>query len=352
MNESPPEPEAFPTTGVLARCGRWGGRIAMTLCDFVAIAAGAIALFAFTASISWAADLCCQFRVQLAMFLIPTTVFYWVCKRGTVAWWLLVCTIVNLLPLMPYLVPKAPVPTANAIASADANVTRVMLLNVLQGNRHHDKVVAYIHEHTPDIFIALEADQERTKGLKPIWSSYPHRHIIDDRGTSSVAAYSRIPFDSVHVHHSTRHRLPTLELNVTLNQKPMQIFATHPYVPLTQETARMRNQQLDELEDMLGPSGERILLGDFNCVPWSPHFTDLLSGTGLTPAGYGSGLWPTWYRRARAYGPLRNTWVFALKLDHVLLSDDLQVIHHHVGPCLGSDHRPVTVDFVRVNTSP
>ena len=108
----------------------------------------------------------------------------------------------------------------------------------------------------------------------------------------------------------------------------------------------MRNEQFDEIEYMLNEAGSRILLGDFNCVPWSPHLADVIRNAELKPAGYGTGLRPTWYRRARAYGPLRQTWIFALKLDHVLLSHDLAVINHRIGPCLGSDHRPVMVDFV------
>jgi endonuclease/exonuclease/phosphatase (EEP) superfamily protein YafD len=220
-----------------------------------------------------------------------------------------------------------------------------MMMNLLQGNRHHDDVVDYVQTHDPDLFIAIEADHAWTEGLKPIHSMFPHRYVIDDRGTSSIAAYSRIPFDSIDVHYSTKRKLPSLDMHVTIDQQPIRIFATHPYIPLTREKASMRNEQLDEVESLLSEAGPRILLGDFNCAPWSPHFVDVLRNTRLTPAGYGTGLRPTWYRRARAYGPLRQTWIFALKLDHMLLSDDLAVVDYWIGPCLGSDHRPVVVDF-------
>lgn len=318
----------------------------LNLSDFVVVAVGAIALFAFAARFSWAADLCCQFRVQLLMFLAPATIVYWIGRRGGIAWWVLMCTVANLMPLLPYVVPKADVD-----ANPRGQMTRVMVLNVLKSNKHYEDVVNYVREHDPDIFITLEADQDWTEGLKPTRSSYPHCHIVDDRGTSSIAVYSRIPFDSVDVHYSTRHKLPSLDLSFTIDQQPIHIFATHPYVPLTQETARMRNEQLSEIAYLMNHGGSRVLLGDFNCTPWSPHFVDLLKGTGMTPAGYGRGLRPTWYRRARAYGPLRQTWVFALKLDHVLLSSDLAVVDHQIGPCLGSDHRPVIVDFVRMQSS-
>jgi endonuclease/exonuclease/phosphatase (EEP) superfamily protein YafD len=350
MNTPKEQPDIAkqPPAGQLVSGFWFVAKLFVTVGDVVAVFFGAIAIFAFAARFSWAADLCCQFRVQLLMILAVANFVYWIWRRGKIAHWVLICFIANLLPLSPYLIPNL---SADANVTATARVTRIMTFNLLQGNQHHDEVVDYVTENAPDVFVALESDQEWTDGLRPLHSIYPHRHIIDGRGTSSIAVYSLLPLESVDVHLSTRRRLPSLDLGVTVDGSPIRIFATHPCIPLTPEKARMRNEQLDEIESMLDHAGPRILLGDFNCVPWSPHFADLLTKTDLQPAGYGRGLRPTWYRRARAYGPLRQTWIFALKLDHVLLSPDLTVIDHRIGPCLGSDHRPVTVDFVVGSTS-
>ena len=339
---SPPPPSTGIVAGFARKVAWWLG----LLSDISLAAVGAIAVFAFAARFSWAADICCQFRVQLLMILAPAAIVYWIWWRGTIAWWLLMCAVANLLPLLPYVVP-----TANPQSSTDTQVTRIMMLNLLQGNQHYDEVVDFVKTHDPDLFVAIEADYEWTEGLQPIQSMFPHRHIVDDRGTSSIAVYSQLPFDSVDVHLSTRWQLPSLDFSVTIDQQPLRIFATHPCIPLPREKVSLRNEQLDEIERVFSQDESRILLGDFNCVPWSPHFADLQASTGLTPAGYGRGLRPTWYRRARAYGPLRQTWLFALKLDHVLLSDDLTVVDHWIGPCLGSDHRPVIVDFMPSTTT-
>lgn len=346
MNQPPPQSDDQPSANFATSCLQKSTKFLVTFSDMSTVLAGAVALFAFAARYSWAAELCCQFRVQLLFFLGPAAVAYWIWRRGQIAWWVLLCAVANLIPLSPYLMP-----TAKPVAAADAVVTRVMLMNVLEGNSHHDEVVSYVLENDPDIFFALESDQDWTEGLQSIHSTYPHRHLIDDRGTASIAVYSRIPFDSIEVRHSTRHKLPSLDLSLSIDGQPLQFVVTHPYVPLTEETARMRNEQLTEIAQWAAQDRSRILIGDYNCTPWSPHFTDLLKEANVTPAGYGSGLRPTWYRRARAYGPLRQTWLFALKLDHVLLSDDLAVVDHRIGPCLGSDHRPVTVDFARIKTT-
>jgi len=343
MNSSPPQSDDQPSANFATTCLQKSTKLFVTLSDVSVVIVGSVALFAFAARYSWAADLCCQFRVQLLFFLVPAAIIYWIWRRGQFAWWVLLCAVANLIPLLPYLIP-----TTTPGTSADAVVTRVMLLNLLKGNSHYDEVVNYVLENDPDIFFALESDHEWTEGLQPIQQAYPHRHIIDDRGTSSIAVYSQIPFDSIVVRPSTRHKLPSFDIKLSIDGQPIQFVATHPYVPLTEETARMRNEQLTELGQWADQNQSRILIGDYNCTPWSPHFTDLLKQANVTPAGYGRGLRPTWYRRARAYGALRQTWLFALKLDHVLLSDDLAVVDHQIGPCLGSDHRPVTVDFARI----
>ena len=208
MNESTQQPEDTkqPSPGLFAPKVRFVANVVVPVCDVFALFVGAIAIFAFAARFSWAADLCCQFRVQLLMILAAATIVYWIWRRGAIAWWVLMCFVANLLPMLPYLVPNA---NAVADASTTAPSTRIMTLNLLQGNQHHEEVVNYITENDPDIFIAIESDQEWTEGLKPIEAIYPHRHIIDDRSTSSIAVYSRIPFDSVEVHHSSKHRLPS-----------------------------------------------------------------------------------------------------------------------------------------------
>jgi len=313
------------------------------LVDVSVILAGVIALFGFAARLSWAADMCCQFRVQIMMFLLPATLFYWLLRRGPVAWWLLACLVANVIPMAPYFWPVA------TQVTKDDEFTRIILLNVLVDNPHHSDVVEYVQEKSPDIFIALEADQNWTNGLEPLRASYPHRYLIDDLGTSSFAAYSRIPFDSIETLESTTRRLPSIDLTVTLGGKQLQVVATHPYVPRTEEKADLRNEQMQDVAEAMDRTKSRMLIGDFNCTPWSPHFTDMLAIANVTPAGYGYGLTPTWYHESRRLGSLNGTWVFGLMLDHILIGPSVSVRHYGIGPPLGSDHRPVIVDFQLVD---
>ena len=85
-----------------------------------------------------------------------------------------------------------------------------------------------------------------------------------------------------------------------------------------------------------------LLLGDLNCTPWSVWFHSLLQESGLRDSAIGHGLWPTWYALP--------TILAGIPIDHALVGGQIEVLRRHVGPYLGSDHRPLTMDF-RIRTS-
>jgi endonuclease/exonuclease/phosphatase (EEP) superfamily protein YafD len=85
-----------------------------------------------------------------------------------------------------------------------------------------------------------------------------------------------------------------------------------------------------------GIQGARILAGDLNVTSWSPFFKDWLRESGLHDSRLGFGVQATWPTTS----PL-----FLIPLDHVLVSPDIQVMQRQVGADVGSDHRPVLIDF-------
>jgi len=99
-----------------------------------------------------------------------------------------------------------------------------------------------------------------------------------------------------------------------------------------------RNHQLNEIANYIreGSEGYTILAGDLNVTPYSYYFRDLLRGSGLIDSGLGYGWQPTW--------SIRMPW-FAIPIDHILVSPDIQVTNRAIGPSLGSDHHPVVVSF-------
>ena len=106
---------------------------------------------------------------------------------------------------------------------------------------------------------------------------------------------------------------------------------THPAL------AAERGRQLDALRALSATIDAPLAIaGDFNLTPYSPHFTDWLSDTGLRDgrAGRRPGLtWPTFL-------PL-----LGIPIDHCIVSPNVRVAAFRRLPAFGSDHYPIVVEL-------
>ncbi|EMI19506.1 endonuclease/exonuclease/phosphatase [Rhodopirellula maiorica SM1] len=120
---------------------------------------------------------------------------------------------------------------------------------------------------------------------------------------------------------------------------PIQLIATHPLPPMQKSTWQDRNRAFAGLAEQVQQQGSQrsIVAGDLNCTPWSYWFRRLREQSGLRESALGHGLHSTWNPTSL---PLPG-----LMIDHVLIGSRINVARHFVGPDIGSDHRPVIVDF-------
>ena len=79
-----------------------------------------------------------------------------------------------------------------------------------------------------------------------------------------------------------------------------------------------------------------MVLGDLNATAWCYAFRRFLRETGLKDSARGWGYQATW---PTGFLPLR------IPIDHCLLSPDLKVLNRRIGPNVGSDHFPLTVEL-------
>jgi endonuclease/exonuclease/phosphatase (EEP) superfamily protein YafD len=82
--------------------------------------------------------------------------------------------------------------------------------------------------------------------------------------------------------------------------------------------------------------GPAILLGDLNCVSWSPPLRRVCREGRMKDARKGFGVCATW---PAPYAPL------GCPIDHCLVSPEIHVRGFRTGANLGSDHLPIVVDF-------
>jgi endonuclease/exonuclease/phosphatase (EEP) superfamily protein YafD len=283
-------------------------------------AAGAIAccatLAGFAAPFGWLFQLSSHFRLQYAVILAILAVTVAFHRAPWTASLFAVGAIANLVVMAPYLWPHHRPPVH------PETTTRFLLINVQAANTNHARVIEFVRDRSPDIAAFLEINENWLTALQTLQADYPY-FIVEPRDDHfGIALFSRIPATNGTVHHVT-------------------LLVTHPLPPGNPDYFRLRNQQLKAIADTLSEiQGPRILLGDLNVTPWSPHFRSLITHSGLHDTARGHRLRGTWPSRF----PLCR-----IPLDHCLSSSEFRAVKRTVGPNLGSDHLPLLVTLQPTN---
>lgn len=279
------------------------------------------------------ADLASHFRVQAAATSLVAGLLLWPLKRPR---WAITCSVFGVglsASLLPFLWPS-PVERPGP--------HRLLTLNVLTSNAHPDLVVGYIVKHDPDFVILQETSPSWIQVLDhALLKSWPYSKSVPRSDNFGIAIYSRVPWSSCTVvEHPAEVSTPAISALFDLpHGRPLRIIATHPVPPMSTQLWRSRNSLFAELaSDVQSAIPDRtIVAGDLNCSPWSYWFARFCKDSGLRDSAIGQGINATWM-------PIPIP-AFGLPIDHVLVGGGIRVSHREVGPFVGSDHRPVVVDF-------
>jgi endonuclease/exonuclease/phosphatase (EEP) superfamily protein YafD len=116
------------------------------------------------------------------------------------------------------------------------------------------------------------------------------------------------------------------------------IVATHPASPKKAWEFADRKRQLAEVGKLArNTAGPVVVVGDLNTTSWSPYFQDLLATSGLLDSRRGFGVEASWPRASLA--------LMRIPIDHCLVSPEVSVLDRWIGEDVGSDHRPIVVEF-------
>ena len=111
------------------------------------------------------------------------------------------------------------------------------------------------------------------------------------------------------------------------------LIAAHAMTPVSPMGLQTRDALLDAAGRAATESESFILMGDFNLTPWTPMFRKLPGKRAGDPRL--SRTWPV------PFGP------FGIPIDHIMFSDDLELVETRVLEPIGSDHYPVLARFRR-----
>lgn len=246
-----------------------------------------------------------------------------------------VLALVNLLYVAPFFLAP-PIPPGELATQR----YRALLLNVHFKNQAFEEVINLVQSTKPDLIIFLEATPEWVTALEPLRADYP---FVENGGLQphpgSIALFSRIEPAAVGIYDFGVPERPVIVAELKLDGQSLTVIGMHPYPFMAGAvfTAGKRLKQLEGLTEFLQRrTGPVMVLADFNFTPWSPLYHDLLRETGLRDTSRGFGLQPTF---PAYYPPLY------MPIDYGMVSPEIAVLDHTVGPPVGSDHFPVIVDF-------
>lgn len=279
----------------------------------------------------WRFELAAHFPAQYAVCLAIGSAVALARRRWRSAAILLIGVGVNLFVLWQHgAVRQVP----DGVAGAGL---RILSLNVLSSNRHYDAALRVIREEHPDLIVVMELTGAWARGLEPLTGDYPHRVIVAREDNFGIACYSRRPLLRQEVITVGPAGLPSIEVEVELDGRRVDVIATHPLPPVSGRRAAARDGQLLALGARFrAREHPALIVGDLNTTPWAPGFQRLLAESGLRDTLAGRGWQPTWP------APLGRA---GIPIDHCLVTAGWTVSERRPCRSICGDHHPLLIEL-------
>lgn len=213
---------------------------------------------------------------------------------------------------------------------------RALFVNLWVDNRSPERSLAFIRASGADVVVLAEVIGDWIPALDGLADLYPHRVDCLRFAGCDVVLLSRLPIADGRAKRDRTTGTPYVEARLRLGGREVTVAGTHLVRPIKDGSlwhqlnqARYLAARLDEVE------GPKLLLGDLNAVSWGRVVHELDRLGGMRPVrGSIEGSWPA-----------RLPWPLRIPIDQAIASADLATAIRHVGPELGSDHRPITIDL-------
>jgi endonuclease/exonuclease/phosphatase (EEP) superfamily protein YafD len=277
------------------------------------------------------AELIGNFRLQIMVLLLPFPLLLWTLKKPAWGLVLALATAWCAINIVWTYVPSAQPP-------AGPRQVRLMSFNLLGNNQQGEAVIQMIEDEQPEILTVLEYCGHWTKILNELDEHYPYR-ILEPRWHGfGIGIFSKIPIASSEVHLLTKTSTdsPAIVVHVQIGDQKLRIAGMHTLSPTDHQRLEIRNNQLAEMSTLLSRSTEpTIVMGDFNCTPWSPYLRDFVRKTDYRDSRQGFGYQGSWPA---------ELWPMRIPIDQAFVSKEIHVHQRRLGESAGSDHFPLILD--------
>lgn len=293
---------------------------------------GAATLAGLLDRVWWPFEIADVFRLQYLVVLVAAGLVALIVRRPWLA------ALAAALAAVNFAILAIPV-TARGTAGPDgptAGALRVVVANVEVGNRDFAAVEHLVAATHPDLFGVTELTPPMAAQLGEKLTGYGARVLEPHDDAYGIGVYSRLPLLSGKVVRFPADGPPTVVVRLLIGGKSLAVVVTHVRT-LFAGSIHVRHLEALAAGARSQPGGRVAICGDFNTPPWSGPLRDFAADADLHDvygghawAGYS---WPTWSSLLR------------VPLDNCFVGGGLAVTHHHDGPDVGSDHRPLVVDL-------
>lgn len=217
---------------------------------------------------------------------------------------------------------------------------RLVSANVLYDSQHIKKLGDDIAAERPDVVVLQEVTPRVLAELRrsDLWAEYPYRSTAPAALFHGSATFSLMPIVSDEL--VDVGGTPMLRTDLQTPSGTIRVINVHTVAPLNAADARIWARQFPDLAKQLSTSPYPIVLaGDFNATQDHAPFEALVSGETrdafqIAGAGFGN-TWPQWG------GPLPAL----MRLDHVIVNDQITVASLREQASIGSDHKRLVVEL-------
>jgi endonuclease/exonuclease/phosphatase (EEP) superfamily protein YafD len=214
---------------------------------------------------------------------------------------------------------------------------RVLLANVLQQNQQYHKLRTLIQNVNADFLVLIEVNEAWLSALGPELTKYPYSQSQMWENNYGLAFFSRLPSRRTDIRFFGSANKPSIIAELELDRQRMTVFSTHPPPPKSELETRQRDEQMLAIaREAAEIDGACMIVGDLNMTSWSSGFSPMIQHSKLRDSRLGFGVQPTW----PTHQPL-----LSVPIDHLLVSSQIKVHNRKIGPPIGSDHRPILLDF-------
>ena len=241
--------------------------------------------------------------------------------------------------VLPVMLPIEQGPTVTAVRQQVESGQRIELrlfyANVGKTNDEVEPLFEELRRSDADVLVLTEFTEawvNKFNGTE-LPADYPHHVHLFDYSPAATAIYSRLPLTAGE--RVFQEKRVMVQTTVDLGRAELRLFALHAPRPVKSPLHRYEEFWEIAEEEIANQEGPLIVVGDFNASPFSQVLRRLTGDLGLRDCHQlrGRGAATTWPNGARALPPIR--------IDHVLVSQEIECIGIGEGAGLGSDHNPI-----------